>query len=34
MRFMTERWNLPVKDEAELKAMLFLPKVPTQSEEI
>ena len=33
MKFMTKRWDLPVKDEAELKAMLFLPEVPTQSEE-
>lgn len=32
MKFMVERWDLPVKDEEELRSMLFLPKKRTDEE--
>jgi hypothetical protein len=31
MRFMAERWDLNIKDESELKAMLFLPEAPVEA---
>ena len=32
MRFMVERWDLPVKDDEELRSMLFLPKKPSEED--
>ena len=32
MKFMAERWDLPIKDDEELRSMLFLPKKQSDAE--